>query len=956
MVHRERRGYSGTNQVAIFYYMLFFVALLYPLPAYAASSIDITVKQRILTAQKSGIVTLPFTVTNRSNKTLNLIEHINLPEGWRLLASSGSFTLTSGERTVRLIHVLASSEVAAGSYTLPYSVVSQNQLSIHAEENISVIVTSHSQLSVDIIEPPRLVLAGEEYKIKVRITNRGNATVSFNAHIKDRLGYITSLKPKFITLQPSESSTLMIKANIPPSLKNTSYHSFKLLLNGKTVQIEKDIKTRIVSRTPEGPGQYHTLPVTISGHYTSNSNTGGTLQTQLSAAGSLDEDGNHNIDLLFFFRNKQTQSTSSLGLDSEMRVSYLNPEFGLHLGDRLFPIAGITDNGFYGKGLELEYHLAGQPWFLRAFSARHNESNNDNDDNDDNPTDDAIDDKSEDTLKGLEIGYQFEEGLTVIANMLLKKESSITATSSQQTEALAGFDIQWDKHDAFEVGLSYAKDKDGHAFRFEQNGLVNSLNTNLNNNLNYNLTIQHADALFDGQIKDIKSQSATGIYTFNQNKSYLRGNLFHSQRNLAHDITKEIRDEKVARLGIGHYFNERRRDSLFTEAFVRIEKDKREQSTLDHSDKGLRLEYQKNINHSWALNTSIEFAHETNRIKKQASHVNRQSLTLAYTPNDKYHLGANIDNAKSIDNKGNSLSYGLNAAIHFSQLHHLSGYWRHSDQSSTQNDRFQLNYQYQFSNGLSLGLSASTDTQQSKDNDIDYLIRVSMPLDIPLYKRKDISSMKGQIIDSEDHQPVVNSIINIAGQYAISDEQGYYEFKSLLAGEYAIATDLSRSTLNLNHRIEEGHEKIVIPANQTVLHNIVLTPGTSLIGQVRKYITSKSSILQNENEDLIPSDGIAGLLVSLQSTSSQSTKYNEIVHKSLTTEGGFFSFNGIKAGRWQIQITDPKRLITESRLNNPQRIVELKAGEELELEFKAVPLLKKIKKIGPSSGFSVSGE
>ncbi|MEE9350854.1 MAG: hypothetical protein V3U78_01235, partial [Thiotrichaceae bacterium] len=586
-------------------------------------------------------------------------------------------------------------------------------------------------------------------------------------------------------------------------------------------------------------------------------------------------------------------------------------------------------------GLEIEYHPADKYWFVRAFSATQNESDSDDEDI---PIDD--------TIKGIEVGYQFEDGLEVIANLLQKNENS-TTTHSQQTEALAGFDIQWDKHEAFEIGLSYAKDKDGHAFRLEQNGLLDLLN----HNLNYNLEILHADTLFDGQIKDIKSESATGIYTFNQNKSYLRGNLFHSQRNLDHDITKEIRDEKVARLGIGHYFNEQHRESLFTEAFVRIEKDKREQSTLDHSDKGLRLEYQKSINNSWALNTSIEFSHENNRIKKQASSVNRQSLTLSYTPNDRYHLGANIDNAKSIENNGNSLSYGLNAAIHFSNLHHLSGYWRHSNQSSTQNDRFQLNYQYQFSNGLSLGLSASTDTQASKHNDVDYLLRVSMPLDIPLYKRKNISSIKGQVVDSEHHQPVANSIVNIAGQYAISDPQGYYEFKSIPAGEYAIATDLSRSTLNSNYRIEEGQEHLSIPPNQKVIHNITLTAGTSLVGQVRKYITSKSSILQNENEDLIPSDGIAGLLVSLQST-----EQSEIVHKSLTTEGGFFSFNGIKAGTWQIQVTDPKKIMTESRLNNSQRIVKLNVGEELELEFKAMPLLKKIKKIGPSSGFSVSGE
>ncbi len=919
--------YRGIKQIAILCYLLCFIALLVPLQTYAASAIDIIVKQRVLVAQERGIVTLPFTVVNRSSQTLNLSENINLPQGWRILATSGSFTLAPGERTVRLVHVLASSDVPSGSYTLPYHVISQDQLSIHAEENVSVVIASNAQLSLEVIEPPGLVLAGEEYTVKVTVKNKGNVAVSLTADIKDRLGYVASLRPKSLALEPSQSSTLTITAKIPASLKNTSYHTFKLSLEGRSIDVQKEIKTRIVSRIPEGIGRYHTLTAKVSGNYTSNGNIG-TLQTELSVAGSLDEEGIHNIDLLV--RNKQTLSTSSLGLDSEMRASYINSSIGIHLGDRLFPIAGITDTGFYGKGLEIEYHPNDQYWFLRAFSAEQHSSEISF--NEDGSLTLA-------NIKGIEAGYQFDSGLEIIANILSKENED----NSQHIETLTGFDVHWDKFDAFEVGLSFARDNDGHAIRFEQNGLLGALN--------YNLEFQRADALFDGQIKDVESESATGIYSFNENKSYLKANLFRSQRNLENDISRQIRDDNIYRLGIGHYFNDNRLDSLFAEVFVRTERDKREASDLDHTEKGIRLEYQKNINHQWGLNTNIEFARSHDDIKQLTSNIDRESLTLAYTPNDEYYFGFNIDNTHSIERNNQSLSYGLNAAIRLNNRQYFSGYWRHSDIANSNNDKFQLNYEHLFSNGLSLGLSVSTDTQPSRSGDVDYLLRLSMPLDIPLYKRKNISAIQGRVVDKEHHQAIANSIITIAGQHAISDEQGFYQFKAIRAGAYSIATDLSRTHLNQNYLIEDAQRNITLLADQTMIHNIQLTAGTGLTGQVRKYITSQSSVLQHIDEELIPSDGISGLLVTLISTEE-----SEIVYKSLTTEGGFFSFNGIKAGKWHIQVADPQNLIGESRLDNPQRIVELQIGGELDLEFKAIPLLKKIKKIGPSTGFSVSGE
>lgn len=918
------------------YHIILLFALLFHPYAYSASSIDIVVKQRVLIAQERGIITLPFTIVNQSSQTLHLTEKIDLPEGWRILVTKGAFILGGKKRTVRLVHVLAASDVPAGKYTIPYQVISQDQPTIHAEESINVVIKSNSKLTVEVINKPELVLAGEKFAIKVQVNNKGNMPVDLAVNVEDSYGYLTSFKPRNLHLDASQIATIIIHSRIPSTLKKTFFHTLKLSLSGQSISINKSIKTHIISHIPEGVGHYHSIPSRITTNYT-NGHDEGTLQTEIVAAGSLGEQGKHHIDLLY--RDTQTNSESSLGSDSEKKISYKNKMIDIHLGDHSFSVSGITDNGFYGEGAEIHYHPENKKWNIRAFGAKQRKS--------DLEEVDTENDRAKTIaaqVSGIEIDYKFENDVQLALNMMAKENID----NNQKKETIMGADLYWDQYSEAEINLSYAKDEDGQAFRFQQNGKLGELS--------YDLEVQNADTQFDGRIKDVKSENLTGIYFFNEDKNYLRGNLFHAKRNLEKVITQQIPEEINISVGIGHYLNSLRQDSLFTEVFRRDKKDQREISELDHIEQGIRLDYQKNINKQLGLNTILEYAHKNNKITKKKNNKNRGSLTLAYTPTDKYDFGFNIDSLQTDSNQQESLSYGLNAAVHFTSKQHLSGYWRHSDDTNNKNDTFQLSYNHTFNNGISIGASVSTDTlnineaQEKGDDDLDYLLRVTIPFNTPLYKYSNIASIKGKVIDTAQ-QPINNVIVGIAGQYAITDKQGNYLFKAIQQGEYEFTTDLTKTHLN-NYLIEDEKQRTTtLTANQTTSHNITLAQGTGIIGQVLSYATSQGSLLQSRTDKIKPSGGIENLLVTLLST--ENTK---IVHKVLTSEGGFFSFNGIKAGQWLIQVTDPQKVIKDARLDKPQRTLKLKVGEEQSLVFRAIPLIKKIKKIGPSSGFSIIGE
>ncbi len=950
--NRENRGGKQAFIARFASYAVLLITLLYPLYVYAASAVDIVVKQRVILAQKRGIVTLPFSVVNRSSKTLYFTEDVDLPEGWRILANAGSFTLGAGETSLRLVHVLASSDVPAGKYTIPYRVTSRNNSAIRAEKNISVVIKSTSKLSVAVIEKPDLVLAGEEYAVKVRVENKGNVAISLGVNIKDASAYLASFTPHHLKLKPSQKAIISIHSKIPKSIKKSSHHQLKLSLKGKSIAVDKVIKTQIVSFQPEGTGLYHSIPTKVTITYTSNRNNNGdsngnnggankakngVLQTELVAVGNLDEEGKHHLNLLY--RDAKTNTLSSLGSDSEKRLSYNNNFFTVHLGDRSYSLAGITDEGLYGKGVEVGYHPPDQKWNIRTFIAEHDQDQ----DQQNNAEKEGV---KKAKFSGFEVGYRFDHDFELAINALSKEEND----NSQPKETITGIDMRWDKYASAEVTLSLAKDKDGSAFRLQQYGSLSDFN--------YDLEIQKADADFDGLIKDIKSESLTGIYSFNGNKNYIRANVYHAQHNLKKDTNKRIPEEKNFSLGLGHYFNNLRQDSLYTELFTRKTQDQRKLSDYNQIEQGIKIDYQKNISQQLRLNAIFEHAIEKDKIKNRKSTKNRGSLTLAYTPSEKYNFGFNIDSTKKNNNYStystqDSLSYGVNAAVRFNSKQVLSGYWRHTKA----NDSLQLNYNHTFHNGISLGASVSTDTlktkqaEQNKQNNLEYQLRLSVPFDTPLYKYKNIGSLQGKVYDKALKQAVSNAIVSVAGQYAVTDKQGNYKFKAIREGRYDLTTNLTKTQLN-NYLVEnEQQQKARVIANKTLTHNINLVAGTGISGQVLAYSVASGSVMQASDNGMKPSGGIESLLVTLVSTNN-----SEIVHKALTSEGGFFSFNGIKAGQWMIQVTDPRKVIKDLRIEQPQRTVHLTIGEDKDIVFKAIPLIKKIKKIGPSSGFNVIGE
>jgi hypothetical protein len=167
---------------------------------------------------------------------------------------------------------------------------------------------------------------------------------------------------------------------------------------------------------------------------------------------------------------------------------------------------------------------------------------------------------------------------------------------------------------------------------------------------------------------------------------------------------------------------------------------------------------------------------------------------------------------------------------------------------------------------------------------------------------------------------------------------------------HTISIDLSKAKKQ-NYLLDNEHKIIKIEENKTTIHSILLSQGAELTGNIIKYQGANKTIIENNDDKLSPLGGIEGVLVSLVSTGNAQT-----VHKTLSLEDGYFNFVGVKAGKWKIQISDPKQQMEGFRLQTGTRLIQLTEGTTQQLHFKAIPFVKTVKKIGPSNGFFVSSE
>lgn len=909
--------------------------------AFAADDITITPNQRQITADKTGIITLRFEVENRSNQAQQLAETVTLPDGWELVTNSAPFLLASGARETRLIHVVIPRGTNSGAYSVNYQVNSLDSGAITSSQTVRVQIAEQAGIKLLASPAPSSLLGGESYAVDFTLENTGNQSVTYKLAASDEENYITAVTPNTLTLAAGEASIVTIKGQIPRNIEETRAYKVTLTARGGGKLVEESVTIPLIARTPKGIGKYQKLPGKLTTRYTGQQrdNTDGKktddyqAQTEYYARGALDAAGEHNVEIQLRNGKDSDNTSTNNNQQSEYQIHYETGEWQVKTGDQSFNGSNLSGNALNGIGIATTYtpkdKRQHKPLAVKVFSGKSRAG-----------------DSTKTRTSGVSAHYQWDEFETGVSALQYNKQA--TATTPAKQETITAVNGAWHGES---VGLrtETSQDHDGKAWSIDANGQWQDIGVNVSH--------LKADAKFDGSYTDTEQSFANARYQWDE-KTTLETSTRHTRDNISGDNSKEIREDKEHQAKIGRRLGNEQQIEIGVGQHWRNEKDLRPNPTTDRDIHVTSIEYQQQF--------------EQLRIQTELGHGKRNDKIKSNKKGNKYNLTVNWQAAKHItantsytlsddlDSDGKTYTTGINTNYQINHQTQFSGYVQRNRNHSenTHTDSFEARLSHDMKRKGNIGFSARRTNSQASDGKIshDNLLQVeyAIPLDIPIRKRNNIGSVKGKAHYAVDQRPASEIVVQMGGQYAVTNTQGEFEYPDIVAKDYKIQVDNSRTNSQGYLLSDEyGEDNLKVQANQTIQPVLKLHPASRINGKLQLYeADTAAAVLGEATNHLRPSKGLGMVLIELRPMGNIGKR---ITHKRTTLADGSFSFVGIPAGQWQLVVIDTDKLPANYRLEQTQFIININHGGTQKISIRALPNVQSIKKTGPNGGFTVAG-
>lgn len=910
--------------------------------ATAADEISITPGQRQVTASKPGIITLRIEIENRTGQAQQLQENLTLPAGWELVTNTAPFLLASGARDIRLIHVVAPRGTASGTYMIGYQVSAQDNGGITSSQTVAVQMEEQAGVKLAAVAPPSSLLGGEEYNVSFMLENTGNHAVTYSLAANDDDGYVKAVTPRSLTLAAGETGNVTVTGQIPRSIEESTAYRVNLQARGGGKLAEESVTIPLIARTPKGMGKYQKLPGKLTTHYTrqKRQNADGSetdssqAQLEYYAKGAIDQDGEHNVEIRLRNGRDSNETDTNSNQQAEYQFTYDNGAWEVKTGHQNFHTSNLSGNSLSGVGVETTYTPKNKkhrkPLEIKAFSGQSRPA-----------------DTNKEKVSGAAIHYQWDEfdaGASVIQH---KKEA--TTTEPAKNETIAAVNGAWQGEHAG-IRSEVAKDNDAKAWSVDLNGQWHEISANA--------SYVEADPKFDGGSSDTKQAFANARYQIDE-KTSVEASSRHTRDNLAQDSSKEIRQDKEHQVSISRSFGDERQIEVSLGHKRRNEKDLRIAPSTDREIQATTLEYRQQFE-TFHVRAALAHGSRTDRIKS-SSKGNKQELAINWKPTTSLDINTSYAISNGLDSDGKTTSAGLNATYQLDRKTELSGYLQRNqnDSDNTHANSFEAKYSRDLKRWGNIGLSArrvdslASDGKLSHDN--IFQVEYGLPLDMPIRKRKNIGSVRGKVRFAADERPASDVVVQMGGQFAVTDQNGKFHYPDMVAKAYPIQVDGSRANTQGYMLSQNGEEaNVTVQSSQTVEPVLELYPASRISGKLQTYVPDAAAALNIDHADspLRAEKGLGMVLVELRPVGEVGKR---ITHKRTTLYDGSFSFVGIPPGQWQLVVVDSDKVPDNYRLEQTQFAIDLSSGGNQEVLIRALPTAQNIKKTGPSGGFNVVG-
>lgn len=918
--------------------LLLGILLAWPVNSTADARLQVLALERQLDADKRGIVTLRMEVENRSSTAREFQESLQLPEGWSLLSTAAPFTLMAGQRELRLLHVLVPNQSAAGQFPLTYQLQALNDSSLYSQETVQVAVQALMGIQLSRLAVPANLLAGEAYQAQFLLTNTGNLPQQYRIRLHDSDGYALQITPAQLQLSPGASQTITLKGKVAEQ-PDTEVHRLTLMVYGAGQPVEESLNIPIIPNNPQGIGTHHRLDGELGlGYLANQQQTGSNKTTQQQATldyrlrGALDPLGEHRVDL--HLRTGRAFDQPFASDQTQYQLRYENDDWQVKAGDQSFYTHRLLGNSLSGTGIEARYqgHIATGQATASSVRAFHGQSNH------------AVDESVR--TSALIGNYQLSDQLELSAALLHHEQDPInttnTSTNPHKTiKNLASLETHWGGEQV-DVSAAFAHDGDHQAIALDTTARYGKLSSHLN--------YLRGDSDFAGAYADTEQLNLGGQWQ-TDDKTRLSAQARQTRNNLSADNSREIRNDYEYRLRAERAIGINADTQIGIGLRHRDEHDQRAISTTDQTLTAASLNYQKQLAD---LNLSAQIELGKRQSYQAAARLgHRQQLAFSWRPTERWNIAADYSHDAGLTSTEARQTLGLRTDYRLPDQQEWSGYLQLAQAEDNPSLTANLSYrkplkkQHKLALGLSHRQTTTTDNKPLKDTSIQ--VDYTLPLDLPLRKRKDIATLCGQLFDAETRLPLSGMVLNLESHATVTDPQGKFCYPNVLAKDYRLQLDPSRLAGRSYSFGEENLGKAIhLQAGEQRHLKLMLYPAAGLSGQVLSF--SHSALL---SQQALAGAAIPHVPLELRPMGSLASTAKPLFRE--TDAEGRFNVIGLAPGTWQLVINNQQALPKHYRLEQNQWQLELKAGQVQELTIRAVPQQQDIEKTGPTEGFFVSG-
>jgi hypothetical protein len=888
------------------------------------SSVDVrSPSAKLLETAPGRIVTASVVVANRGGEADEFSERLTLPPGCQQVAPPDLlFRLESGGQIVRVLAVLIPLKMPAGQFPLRYAVQSRRDLSSTGSVDLLVQVTPIGKLDL-VIEPrSNVVLAGDNYPVKLSVTNGGNSRINVRLTHRSSLGFPVSADASAFPLEAGASREITCSVKTDKAFPKHTNHSITFeatavsptgtLLTASQAAIAEIIPLVSGNRDP-----FHHLPMELRLIGIAETGHGTQSQTELSGAGSLDEAGKHRVD--FLFRGPDVQNASFFGERDEYGASYHGDNWDVDVGDRVFSLSPLTEKYSFGRGAGVKWHNDDARTSAGVFymSTRYRQQNSHE--------------------LGAFLRRDFTKGFSLEGNFLRKTGGDLFSMRALP-QNIVSLESHYRLEKLLDLRLEVAGSRSDEgvtdfAYRVEAHG-------ELPGKLSYAIEYVHAGPDFHGYYSDTDTTSASVVRPLTpQLRAHASFNRYAGNLALADVRSSVVNRQYSLNSGLDYSLTKKTELSLEWQHVKRA--DILLPAAYDFTEDSARIGVRHNFG-TLHLQSFLDLGTLDNLLTGENGPFQRYSGTANWQPTVRqtYSVFASYGPSAFTGSTEQSLNVGIstrwqvrdnltaNLTYARNQYDGLTG--REQDQGFAA-------LRYQFENKSSLSVAArwsraiTKGGTSSATNEAAILVTYSIPLSVPVSRKHSIGALQGRVCDPKG-AGLPRVVLEVGEQFAVTDEAGAFEFPELKPGacELRVVADSLGARLVMATPLPM---KIKIRPAETTRIALSTTPACSLSVRVTRYefagdksVTGSDALLEAGGQEA----------VTVEITNGRD------VWRAQTDRTGTASFDRLPGGSWKLRVAG-KDLPALHTIENPERPLALKPDESPQVVFRLLPQRRTIR-------------